>query len=162
MTALVRRTPAFLLQATLLSANTPLCQAWRVETVKYPHVRSRVMDSLAVLADVEYQEQCWVRGETPPGRYENFDEEIHTLFDDTNVVSDPEDNLGSSLLPGPELDRLRQLGTVLDRLLAELGDVPGADYMRHPEWPEVVRLSGLALAAMVRSWGFVIVQQDDE
>jgi hypothetical protein len=53
-----------------------------VETVKYPYVRSRVMNSLAVLADLEYQEQCWVRGERPPGRYESFDEDIHTLFDE--------------------------------------------------------------------------------
>ena len=74
-----------------------------METVKYPHVRSRVMHTLALLADVEYQEQCWVRSAPPPGRYESLDEDIHTLFDDTNVVSDPEDNLGSSLLPGPEL-----------------------------------------------------------
>ncbi|MEV6282622.1 hypothetical protein [Kribbella sp. NPDC051770] len=37
-----------------------------MQTVKYPFIRSRVMESLAVLADVECQEQCWVRGELSP------------------------------------------------------------------------------------------------
>jgi hypothetical protein len=158
MTASVRRTPPFLLQATLLSANTrrarlSLVTVPQVNSVEYPLIRHNVMDSLAVLADIEYQQRVWVNP-AGSGRYEDFDLDVHTLYDDTNVLSAPEDNLGSILLPGDELDRLRQLDEVLDRLLKELGDVPGLVYTQHPDWPEVARRAGLALAAMVRAWNF--------
>ncbi|TDU84547.1 hypothetical protein EV138_7026 [Kribbella voronezhensis] len=119
--------------------------------VEVPRMRRDVMDSLAVLADREYQERAWVRKEGfKLGQHDDFDYHVHVLYDDTEVLRDPKAAIGSVLLPGDEADRLEALGEVLDRLLEEHGDVDDIAYLRDPRWPEVVRLAGLALAAMVR------------
>lgn len=117
-------------------------------------MRRDVLDSLAVLSDVEYQERAWIRAEGfLPGQYDEFDYHVHVLYDDTAVLPDPADSIGTVLVPGDEIERLRNLGRLLDALLAEHGDVGGSVFMADPRWPEVGRMAALALAAMVRSWG---------
>lgn len=113
------------------------------------------MDSLAVLSDVEYQERAWVRREGfAPGQYDDFDYHIHVLYDDAAVLPDPEESVGTVLVPGDEIERLRELGAVLDEILHRIGDVTGDKFVVDAQWPRVVRSSGVALAAMVRAWGF--------
>jgi hypothetical protein len=123
--------------------------------VEVPRMRRDVMDSLAVLGDREYQQRAWVRKEGfKLGQHDDFDYHVHVLYDDTEVLRDPAAAIGTVLLPGDEVNRLEALAELLDRLLDELGDVAGTAYLNHQRWPDVVRLAGLALAAMVREWGF--------
>lgn len=123
--------------------------------VEFPRIRRDVMDSLAVLSDVEYQGRAWVRREGfAPGQHDDFDYHIHVLYDDAAVLPDPEESVGTVLVPGDEIERLRELGTVLDEILHRIGDVTGDKFVVDAQWPRVVRSSGVALAAMVRAWGF--------
>ena len=116
-------------------------------------MRRDVLDSLAVLFDVEYQERAWIRGEGfQPGQYDDFDYHVHVLYDDAAVLPDPANSIGTVLVAGDEIERLRSLGQLLDALLAEHGDVGASVFMADPRWPEVGRLAALALAAMTRTW----------
>lgn len=125
-----------------------------MDAVKSPRMRRDVLDSLAVLSDVEYQERAWIRKEGfLPGQYDDFDYHVHVLYDDAAVLPDPTDSIGTVLVLGDEIERLRRLGRVLDVLLAEHGDVGASVFMADPRWPEVGRSAALALAAMIRSWG---------
>lgn len=118
-------------------------------------MRRDVLDTLAVLSDREYQETAWLRREGfQPGQYDDFDYHVHVLYDDAAVLPNPEDSIGTVLLPGAEIERLRNLGVLLDVLLEEHGDVGASLFLADPRWPEVMRLAALALSAMVRNWGF--------
>lgn len=123
--------------------------------VEVPRMRRDVMDTLAVLADVEYQQRAWIRREGfLPGQYDEFDYHVHVLYDDASVLPRPEDSLQSVLIGADEVERLSSLAAVLDALLDEHGDAKADVFMADPRWPEVSRLAGFALAAMVRNWGF--------
>jgi hypothetical protein len=118
-------------------------------------MRRDVMDTLAVFSDVEYQWRAWVRREGfGPGQYDDFDYHIHVLYDDTSVLPDPDESLGTVLLPGDEIGRIRELGVLLDELLRRHGDASSEDFISDTQWPAVVKSSSVALAAMVRAWGF--------
>jgi hypothetical protein len=121
---------------------------------KYPSMRWSVLDALACLADEEYQRERWT-GNTLP-RSDWFDDltlNINILFDDCEVLPDPQKALGAVLVPGDDFERLRRLGAVLSRLIDRHGKEPDINYLNDPEWQEVIRLAGLALAAMVRARG---------
>ncbi|MEV4260225.1 hypothetical protein [Kribbella sp. NPDC049584] len=124
-----------------------------MDVVRYPRMRRDVLDSLAVLSDVEYQERAWIRGEGfQPGQYDDFGYHVHVLYDDAAVLPDPAESIGTVLVAGDEIERLRSLGQLLDALLAEHGDVSASVYMADPRWPEVGRIAALALAATIRTW----------
>jgi len=118
-------------------------------------MRRDVMDTLAVFSDVEYQLRAWVRREGfAPGQYDDFDYHIHVLYDDTSVLPDPDESLGTVLVAGDEVERIRELGVLLDELLDRHGDASSEKFISDAQWPAVVKLSSVALAAMVRAWGF--------
>ena len=76
------------------------------------------------------------------------------VINDMEVVLEPRDWLGSVLVDGEEVEALLRLGECLTPVLDRLGDEPDSAYLAAPEWPEVVRLAGLALSAMIRSGAF--------
>jgi hypothetical protein len=124
-------------------------------------MRRDVMDSLAVLSDREYQQRAWVRKEGfEPGQYNDFDYHVHVLYDDTAVLPNPHDSLGTILMPGDEVERIVKFGRVLDQMLDRHGDVPGEVFIADPQWREVMRLASVALAAMVRAWGLPLAQDE--
>ncbi|MGH9214608.1 MAG: SCO4402 family protein [Acidimicrobiales bacterium] len=126
-----------------------------VIAVKFPAMRREVMRALAALADQPYQQQVWFGHKYPHEDY--FDDLtvcVHILYDDAQVLPEPSSRVGSVLLDGDELARLRQLGAVLDVLLESHGDAPDVEYLSDLRWANVARSAGLALAAMVRGWGF--------
>jgi hypothetical protein len=124
--------------------------------VEFPQMRLNVVTALADLADRDYQERAWIRLDPRPHELSNLDTAIHILYDDFIVLPNPEEAVGSILLPGDEVDYLRELGKVLDVLIDRYGDSPDAVYMADDLWEDVMKWSRLALAAMVRSWGFEI------
>ena len=91
-----------------------------------------------------------------PGQYEDFDYHVHVLFDDAAVLPDPGALIGSVSVAGDEVEYLRKLGSLLNVLLDKHGDADSVVFMSDPMWDEVLQSASLALAAMVRSWGFAL------
>jgi hypothetical protein len=119
-----------------------------VNSIRYPGVRVQVLSAVEALADREYQERVWIRHELPhPKYYDELKLEVHILFDDTEVCTDPMSCVGEVIHPD-EVEPLRELGVIFDALLTELGDVTDAEYLAHPRWAELVRLAGVAWTVM--------------
>jgi hypothetical protein len=123
--------------------------------VRFPAMRREVLRSLASLSDVDYQRRVWIERVYPHGDFfDDFSQCLNTLYDDSLVLPEPGERVGHVLVDGEEISRLRDLGRVLDQLISVHDDESDESYLTDPAWSEVVTLSGLALAAMVRAWGF--------
>ena len=60
------------------------------EVVKYPNIRWSVIVALAALSDADYQQRAWLGARTAASDdWDNLDEVIHTLFDDTMASVKP-------------------------------------------------------------------------
>lgn len=123
--------------------------------VEYPAMRREVMRALAAFSDRDYQERVWVQRNYPePNFYDDLTQNVHILYDDSQVLPDPESRLRWVLLDGDELDRLRALDSVLGPMIDELGEAPDAAYLRDSRWPSVVSTASRALSAMVLAGSF--------
>ena len=87
--------------------------------------------------------------------YEDLTLNIHILYDDTQVLPDPTTRIGTVLFDGDEVVALASLEAPFGRVLDRLGEAPDAEYLVSKEWPEIVQLAGVALAAMVRRGGCI-------
>ena len=114
-------------------------------TVQFPQMREEVLEALEVLADADLQNQHWQNPRYPlPCR--DFDWVVRALYD-TPALPSPSLVVGTFLYADEEAPLLA-LDVVLDPMIAELQDVPDAEYMAHRDWPEVVRLAGVAAAVL--------------
>ncbi len=103
----------------------------------------------------DYQRRVWVDKILPsPGYYDDFNQTIHVLYDDCQVLPDPEGRIGSVLIDGEEVDQFRALGVELDAVIADHGGADDAVYLADSRWPAVTSAASRALAAMTRAWGF--------
>lgn len=119
--------------------------------VRFPAMRREVVRALASLADIDYQRRAWVGGEfSEPTVYEDLTMNINVLFDDTQVLPDPTQRLGTVLFASDEVPAPAALGALLDEVLDRLGTAGADVYIDDHEWPEVARRASMALAAMVR------------
>jgi hypothetical protein len=126
-----------------------------VTGVEFPAMRREVLRSLASLGDQEYQRRVWIDRVFPhAGFFDDLTLCVHVLYDDCQVLPEPRGRVGSVLVDGEEVTRLRKLGGVLDQLIEAHGDEPDERYLADPRWKEVVYLAGLALASMVRAGEF--------
>ena len=108
-------------------------------SVRYPEMRLQVFSAVTALADREYQQRVWIDQIYPhENYYDDLDLNIHILYDDTLVLSDPTSTLGQILATRAEVDRFRLLAERLDPIIDELGDSPDSGYVSHPGWPSVV------------------------
>ena len=123
--------------------------------VEYPAMRREVMRSLAAFSDRDYQDRVWVRRNYPePNFYDDLTQNVHILYDDTQVLPDPDGRLRWVLLGGDELDRLRAFDAILGPIIDELGEASDATYLRDSRWPSVVSTASRALSAMVLAGGY--------
>ena len=114
-------------------------------TIEFPQMREEVLEALEVLADADLQNQHWQNPRYPlPCR--DFDWVVRALYD-TPALPSPSLVVGTFLYADEEAPLLA-LDVVLDPMIAELQDVPDAEYMAHRDWPEVVRLAGVAAAVL--------------
>ena len=122
--------------------------------VEFPAMRREVAGALASLADPGYQRRAWIdqQFETPHS-YEDLTLVINVLYDDTQVLPDPRQRVGSVLIAGSEVNALEALAVPLTAVLDRLGDAEPSAYLESAEWPEVVRRAAVALACMVRGGG---------
>ena len=114
-------------------------------------MRRDVMFALAALADSEYQDDVWLGRRPRPGYADNLDAAVSVLYDDCQVLPDPTSRVGSVLVEGDELERLRRLGALLDVLLDEHQGRDDAAFLEDPRWDQILDASAIALTAMVIS-----------
>jgi len=122
-----------------------------------PSLRRQVMHALAILCDRKFQESNWVRHEPGIlGLESSLDDVVGDLFDSLRVLPDPDHLVGMSLVPGDDLDALRDLGASLTLVIDRHSVYDEAGCVRDREWADVVDAATRALASMVRAWGFAI------
>jgi hypothetical protein len=60
------------------------------------------------------------------------------------VLPNPESRIGSVLIAGIAIERLKTPDSYLAPLLDSLGEAPDAQYLADARWPEVLLTAGLA------------------
>lgn len=119
-----------------------------MKEVEFTEMRTEVINAIGALADRGYQQRVWVGHEYPSqDYYDDLTLNINILYNDTRVLPDPGDAVGSILFP-TEVKELRFLAEALTPLIDELGDSDDVTYLSDPRWDEVVSRAGDALQFM--------------
>ncbi|MEV0821621.1 SCO4402 family protein [Nonomuraea rubra] len=120
---------------------------------RFPEMRAEIISAVSALADPAYQERVWLRRIYPhPQYYDDFDLNIHILYDDTTVLENPQRAIGNLLVSQQEADALAMLAKALQKLFdAEGISRSDQEYMNSPCWREVVEAARQAKQAMVDS-----------
>lgn len=117
--------------------------------IRFPEMRHEIVRAVKALADPVYQWSAWIRRELPPGEYDEFTHRIHILYDDTQVLEDPDAVIGIYLRSQKEADAMRYLAQAIDSLFDELGtDLSDEEYLRSPGWAAIVDAAGAALSTL--------------
>lgn len=120
--------------------------------VEFPSMRAEVIDALRALSDPKHQRAKWGKYESGVPYYDDLDVNVHILYDDAQVLPDPESAV-PGLLYDSEVLALQAVDAVLGQLIQDLGDRPDAEYLADPRWQVVVRAAGEALTVMETSDG---------
>ncbi|MCN0178240.1 SCO4402 family protein [Salinispora arenicola] len=117
--------------------------------IRFPEMRHEIVRAVKALADPAYQWSAWIRRELPPGEYDEFTHRIHILYDDTQVLEDPDATIGAYLRSQKEANAMRCLAQAIDSLFDELGtDLSDEEYLRAPGWAAIVDAAGAALSTL--------------
>lgn len=119
-------------------------------SVEFPNMRAEVIGALRALSDTEHQRAKWGKYESGVPYYDDLDMNVHVLYDDAQVLPDPESAV-PSVLHESEVSAMHAVGAVLCQMIQDLGDRPDAEYLSDPRWPAVVRAAGEALRIMETS-----------
>lgn len=120
-----------------------------MDEVELPYKRAELIATLRGMGDADFQRRMWV--EKQPSRYiESLDEDIQTLYDDSNVTADPFRYIGVILRNTREAAAMQ----ALDRVLGPLYDalpypVDHVALLAMPEWQEVVTAAQAVLAELL-------------
>ena len=109
--------------------------------LEFPEMRAELIAHLQSLADPEYQQMGWVNHRFPPGiEYDDFDNVIHFLYDDTVLSENAEADIGVILKNKEEADAVKFLINEIDSLFDIYGlSLKDGEYMSKPEWENIVR-----------------------
>ncbi|WP_405656899.1 hypothetical protein [Streptomyces sp. RK9] len=120
------------------------------KAVNLPEMRAEVVSAVRALASPEHQQKVWIDRTYPhPDYYDDLTLNVHILYDDTTVLASPEAALGNTLASEQEVRAMEELARALDAVLENVGvDVPDAEFLRSPLWPQVVVAAQAALAAL--------------
>ncbi|WP_410811721.1 SCO4402 family protein [Micromonospora sp. 067-2] len=117
--------------------------------IRFPDMRNEIVRAVKALADPAYQWSAWIRRELPPGEYDEFTHRIHILYDDTEVLEDPDAAIGIYLRSQEEADSMRTLAQAIDSLFDECGThLSDEAYLRASGWPAVVQAANAALSSL--------------
>lgn len=115
--------------------------------IKFPYMRAEVISALRSLADPGHQRSRWGVVEEGVNYYDDLDMNVHILYDDTQVLPDPESAV-PSLLYDSEVSALLAVDAVLGQVIQQLGDQPDSEYLADSRWSAVVDAAGVALLVM--------------
>lgn len=122
------------------------------DSVEFPNMRAEVIGALRALSDTDHQRGKWGKYESGVPYYDDLDMNVHVLYDDAQVLPDP-DSAVPSVLHESEISAMHAVDAALGQLIRDLGDRPDAEYLSDPRWPAVVRAAGEALRIMEGSDG---------
>jgi hypothetical protein len=115
--------------------------------IEFPDMRNEVISALRSLSDPIHQQTRWGRYEEGVNYYDDLALNIHILYDDCQVLPDPE-TATPAVLHAAEVSAFQALEDVLGPMIDDLGDRPDAHYTNDPRWVEVIRAARDALAMM--------------
>lgn len=115
--------------------------------IRLPAMRDEVVAALRALADRRHQDSRWGVYDPDVNYYDDLSLNVHVLYDDTQVLPDPEAVVGAVIF-SREVPWLRRLHACLGPMIDDLGDRPDADYLADPRWQLVVKSAREALEAM--------------
>lgn len=115
--------------------------------VEFPSMRAEVIEALRALSDPEYQSATWGRYEPGVDYYDDLDMNVHILYDDTQVLPDPETAV-SQVIHESEVTALRAVEASLGPMIRDLGDAPDEVYTSDPRWAGVIDAARAALVVM--------------
>jgi hypothetical protein len=118
--------------------------------VTFPEMRLEVIDALRSLSDPEHQRTKWGRYDELTNYYDDLTLNVHTLYDDCQVLPTPEAAV-PDVIQEEEVPAFRQLGAVLGPLISELGELPDDAYRHDARWPKIIEAAAHALAVMRRT-----------
>lgn len=118
--------------------------------VKYPEMRSEVVEAVRALSDPGYQHSQWGRYEDGVNYYDDLTLNIHVLYDDSMVLPDPHVAV-PDVLHESEVSVFAALEQALGPMIKDLGDEPDSAYISDPRWRAVVEAAASVLLAMRHS-----------
>lgn len=118
--------------------------------IDFPEMRDEIREALRALSDPVHQQTRWGRYVEGVNYYDDLTVNVHILYDDTAVLPDPANAVGSVILER-EVPALRVVGNAFGPLLHDIGDRPDSDYLADPRWPLVVQAARAALNVMNES-----------
>lgn len=121
-------------------------ESWR--GLQLPQMREVLLDTLRELSDPAYQRAAWVEHSVDQNLIVGIDQVYHTLFDDTDLAQDINSCIGVLLFDSAEVEVIRPLVDLLERLLSDLGNAPSIRFIKHPLWPKVVECAERALETL--------------
>lgn len=118
--------------------------------VKYPEMRSEVVEAVRALSDPEYQRSQWGRYEDGVEYYDDLTLNIHVLYDDCMVLPDPHVAV-PDVLRESEVQVFAALERALGPMIEDLGNQADAVYIADPRWHAVVEAAARVLLVMRHS-----------
>lgn len=112
--------------------------------LRYPNIRSDLLLFLKELSNVGHQKNYSV---SPIVSYDRFDvdEIYHFFFDDTDLGVSPENCIDKILFNSDEVKLISDVTKTLKKILEDLGDCSGNEYISHPDWKKVIDSALFAL-----------------
>lgn len=109
-----------------------------VKKILYATMRLDLREYANSLRDEAHQKRVWIE-RLPSEKQDNFTDVVHFFYDDTTLATHPDKCVGLFLWDTSEVAAVRALTSAVDALFAELGtEQSDADYLRAPEWRQVV------------------------
>ncbi len=106
--------------------------------------RTELMSFLLELSDPEIQIKLWLQHEDFPNS-SGIDEVVHYLFDDTDLGTNPNSEIGRILYDANEALAVKSLSDAINNMVERLGDRSSNDYISDPGWKVVLDLAQAAL-----------------
>lgn len=111
--------------------------------IDFPEMREELIEYIKELSDLEYQKRYWGKvNPTSPNFYNDFNQTIHFLYDDSNIAEDPDSWIGLVLISQEESSLIKTLHNRIECLFKSYGTkLSDEDYMNTLEWKNIISIS---------------------
>lgn len=111
--------------------------------IDFPEMREELIEYIKGLSDLEYQKEYWGKVHpTNPNFYDDFNQTIHFLYDDSNIAQDPDSWIGLVLISQEESSLIKTLNNQIECLFKSYGTkLSDEDYMNKPGWKNIISTS---------------------